>query len=142
MSKLRTLSYLKQKPGCEEYLNSVQNISDRIALTRFRLSNHNLMIEKGRHQNMNLYDRSCPFCHIQIEDEFHFLIKCKTYKNLREHLLDRIKTVSFGSYYPRDEWFLFWFLLTNPIIVHLSAHFIKLAMDLRAFLLDNPRNTT
>ena len=53
MSKLHTYSLLKQNILPEEYLVSVENVSDRIALTRLRLSNHNLMIEKGRHQNIS-----------------------------------------------------------------------------------------
>ena len=46
-SKLKTLAYLKNDTVCENYLLSVENIANRIALTKFRLSNHNLMTEKG-----------------------------------------------------------------------------------------------
>ena len=141
MSKLKTFSFLKNNVVCEKYLFSVQNVSNRIALTKFRLSNHNLMIEKGRHQNLQLCDRSCPFCPDHIETEFHFLIKCPTYKSLREKLLNQIKTSVIGFYYPSDEQFLFWFLLNNSLIANLTGNFIRLSMDLRAFLLENPRNT-
>ena len=34
----------------------------KIALSRFRLSNHQLMIEKGTHLNINRNDRNCLFC--------------------------------------------------------------------------------
>ena len=138
-SKLKTLAYLKNDTVCENYLLSVENIANRIALTKFRLSNHNLMIEKGRHQDVAFCDRSCPFCPDQIENEFHFLLKCPTYRELRRKLLDDIKTSTIGFYYPQDENFLFWFLLKNPLIANLTGHFIRLAMELRAFLLENPR---
>ena len=45
--------------------------------TKFRLSNHNLMIEKGRHRNVDESLRFCPFCPNTVEDEIHFLLQCK-----------------------------------------------------------------
>ena len=85
--KLKSLSSVKQNATLEEYLILVDNVYDRIAFSKFRLSNHSLMIEKGRHQNMALNDRSCPFCPNDIEDEIHCLVKCPTYSHLRESLL-------------------------------------------------------
>ena len=126
----------------EKYLSSVQNISDRIAFTQFRFSNYNLMIEKGRHQNMELHDRSCPFCPGHMENEFHFLVKCPTYASLRDSLFNQVNDTTIGFYHPHDDNFLFWFLLNNPTIANLTARFIRLAMELRAFLLVNYRNTT
>ena len=102
-SKLKTLSILKDDLACKNYLLSVSNIANRTALTKFRLSNHNLMIEKGRYENMQLCDRSCPFCPDQIEDEFHFLVKCPIYTELRLKMLDDIKNIIHGFYYPSDE---------------------------------------
>ena len=51
----------------------------KIALSRFRLSNHALMIEKGRHLNIDKNERTCKFCKNKIENEEHFLIKCPLY---------------------------------------------------------------
>ena len=61
MSKLESYSFVKQKSVFEGYLVSVQNVSERIALSKLRLSNHNLMIEKGRHVGMTRSERVCPF---------------------------------------------------------------------------------
>ena len=135
MPKLRTYYFLKRDTLFEIYLSSVQNISDRIALTQFRLSNHNLMIKKGRHQNMELHDRSCPFCPGNIENELHFLVKCPTYASLRESLFNQINDTTTGFYHPHDDNFLFWFLQNNPTIANLTARFIILAMELRALFL-------
>ena len=122
---------------------SVQNISDRTALTRLRLSNHHLMIEKGRHQNITLVtNRTCPFCPSKVENEFHFLLKCPTYTSLREALLKNIKASLVGFFYPTDEQFLFWLMLCCPGISQYTARYIKLAMELRAFLSENPKNPT
>ena len=140
MSKLRTYVTLKDNITVEEYLTSVKNVSNRIALTKFRLSNHTLMIEKGRHENMNQTDRICPFCPKHIENELHFLIKCPIYANLTLQLFKEIAKITTGFYPPNDDNFVFWFLLKNPKIAHLTAKFIKLAMDLRAFLFETPRN--
>ena len=139
-SKLKTLSILKTNFACENYLLSVSNTANRIALTKFRLSNHHLMIEKGRYENRPLCDRTCPFCPDQIENEFHFLIKCPIYTELRARMLDDIKDMIYGFYYPDDENFLFWFLLKNPLIADTTGNFIRLSMELRAFLLESPRN--
>ena len=106
----------------------------------FRLSNHNLMIEKGRYEEMQLCDRTCLFCSDQTEDEFHFLVKCPIYTGLRKKMLDDIKNIIHGFYYPADENFLFWFLLKNPLIANNTGNFIRLSMELRAFLLENRRN--
>ena len=101
--KLKTLAHLKNNIVCENYLLSVDNIANRTALTKFRLSDHNLMIEKGRHQNVAICDRTCPFCPDQTENELHFLLKCPTYRELRRKLLDDIKTNTIGFYYPTDK---------------------------------------
>ena len=140
MSKLRTYSFLKRDTIFEKYLSTVQNISDRIALTKFRLSNHNLTIEKERHQNMELQDRSCPFCPGQIENELHFLVRCPTYAHLRENLFNQVDNVTLGLYQSHDENFLLWFLLNDPNIANVTARFIRLSTELRAFLLEKYRS--
>merc|ERR1711954_559237 len=62
MSKMKTYKLLKQSWKVEDYLLGMGNVSDRTALTKLRLSDHTLVIEKGRHQNINESDRTCPFC--------------------------------------------------------------------------------
>ena len=141
MSKMRTYRFIKQSWKLEDYLLKIENISDRTALSKFRLSNHSLTIEKGRHQNLHLSDRTCPFCPDEIENEFHFLIKCPTYTRLRKKLLDDVEILCIGFSYPPDEEFLLWFLLNNPIICDSTAKFIRLSMELRAFLLEQHRNS-
>ena len=116
ISKLRTFAHLKTEICLEKYLTSVQNISDRIAITKFRLSNHCLVIEKGRHLNLNICDHSCPFCPSHIENEFHFLIKCPIYSHLRVKLFEGIQKVIIDFYYPENEYFLFWFLLKTRLL--------------------------
>ena len=90
-AKLRTYSLLKLQPGFENYLSEIKSIKERTALTKFRLSNHLLMIEKGRHRDLDRTERFCPFCPKSIEDEIHFLLDCKTYQHLRCEFLEITK---------------------------------------------------
>ena len=62
----------------------------RKALTKLRVSNHQLMIEKGRHTRLPIVDkRVCGMCN-EIEDEEHFLINCKKNECLRKKLYQEI----------------------------------------------------
>ena len=74
--KVRTYSMIKEMGGMEQYLIDTKNVEYRTVLAKFRLSNHKLMIEKGRHLKMKIENRVCPSCQ-SIEDEIHFLINCK-----------------------------------------------------------------
>ena len=49
-SKLRTFAKVKHTVGIEKYLHYPLDLEARTAITKFRLSNHDLMIEKGRHR--------------------------------------------------------------------------------------------
>lgn len=51
-------------------------------ITRIRLSSHRLAIESGRHTNVPKERRLCKFCS-DIEDEFHFVLKCQQYREIR-----------------------------------------------------------
>ena len=67
-------------------------------------------------------------------------MKCSIYANLISTLFQEIVIITKGFYPRNDDNFLFWFLLRNRKIAHLLAKSIKKAMDLRAFLLEIPRN--
>ena len=53
-------------------------------ICRIRLSSHNLFIESGRSQNIPRSERICQLCNSDIEDEFHFVLKCPVYCDLRK----------------------------------------------------------
>ena len=56
------------------------------------MSAHNLLIEEGRYNrvNMPLERRLCRFCTTNdIEDEFHFILVCPLYRNLRVMYIKR-----------------------------------------------------
>ena len=117
-SKLRTYKLFKTSIKQEPYLTEIKNVKDRIIFSKFRLSNHELMIEKGRHLNINKELRFCKFCPGSIEDEIHFLTKCKTYsiprKIFMDNVEDNVRSVRFREM--SDEQ-IFIFLLTNTSII-------------------------
>ena len=129
-SKMNTYAKLKTKIGLESYLNIINNTDERIQLSKLRLSNHRLNIETGRHNNVKRDDRYCPFCKTDIENEYHFLIKCSIYHDIREKLIEDIKLV-IPNFRPPPQDYIFNFLMTCPKIAHLTAKFIKQAFKIR-----------
>ena len=55
----------------EPYLSS-NNFEVRRTMSRFRLSAHDLAVEKGRQQSVPRNNRLCKICNV-IEDKEHFL---------------------------------------------------------------------
>lgn len=133
-SKLRTYSLLKLESGFENYLCDIKSIKERTALTKFRLSNHMLMIEKGRHIKPKLDEskRVCPFCLNCVENEIHFLLKCKEYQNLRNELLVEAKKNIPLPPFQSDKQKFCALIKETP---HLASQFISKASELREFLL-------
>ena len=54
---------------------------------KYACPTHDLMVEKGRHQRLNLSQRNCPFCFGNLlENESHLLLTCNTFSILRKEL--------------------------------------------------------
>ncbi|WP_215898157.1 hypothetical protein, partial [Acinetobacter baumannii] len=90
-NKLRTYCTFKIKYEKESYLENIKNIEQRRALTKFRLSAHNLHIESGRYTNTAPEKRTCFHCSKEIENEKHMLLECPLYNTERNDLLKIIK---------------------------------------------------
>ena len=93
--KFCTYTSLKNQFMYEPYLDQVKNFYDRRALTKLRISNHNLEIEQGRYKKPPIPRdlRFCQFCNGNhnekvIGDEIHFLLKCPKFNKEREDLLN------------------------------------------------------
>ena len=108
-------------------------------MTKFRLSNHKLMIEKGRHLNLEISERKCHFCH-SVEDETHFLIVCPNYTTLRNDLLntvqEKLKDESMENF---DNKTMLKYLLGNIEIAPIVAKYLSKTLELRDFLIDSPK---
>ena len=135
-SKLRTYNLIKRNNKMEAYLTNLRNINHRKSLTKFRLSNHDLMIETGRHSKPKIpkEERFCPFCTNKVEDEIHFLINFPTYNILRKKVWgDCIMLRPNFCYYTDTEKFIF--LLTNEEVSFEVSKLIHLAMEKRKALI-------
>ena len=76
--KLRYYNLFKNKFETVKYLVHLKDFSLRQQVAKFRCSDHNLMIEVGRHKNIALENRTCTKCSANcIEDEVHLLIDCR-----------------------------------------------------------------
>ena len=92
--RLSTYCMFKTKFEFEPYLHIIKQNKYRIALSKFRLSSHNLEIEQGRYYNIERAERKCKICCTNlIENEYHFMLTCPLYSHLRRKY--------FKSYYCR-----------------------------------------
>jgi hypothetical protein len=71
---------------------------------KLRISNSNLLIEQGRHQNIPLENRLCPICNLEIENEYHFVIECNKLTSSRSKLYT-CKYLNFTN--KDDPWFFY-----------------------------------
>ena len=138
--KLRTYALLKTEIGRAGYLDKISNYKKRRVLTKTRLSNHTLMIEKGRHKDLEKEERLCPFCvEDEVEDEYHFIFECPTFHIPRRELFDKI-CLTFPNFHD--------LLPTDKIKIVLDAGetaedcctFLEKAFYVREFLVNKPRS--
>ena len=84
--KLSFYSKFKKLYNQEDYLTFIKDPSQRRMLTKFRISNHKLLIEYGRYQKILREERHCKTCNTgAFEDEFHFSFHCSNYNNIRNN---------------------------------------------------------
>ena len=138
-SKAASYNKFKSDIKIDTYL--VQNLHPniRIALSRFRLSNHALMIEKGRHVRPKVErdKRFCNFCKIEIEDETHFLLLCPLYSPKRTVLQNacRINCSRFDSL-TNGQKFIFIMSNENETILKTLSKFIYDSTILREKMME------
>ena len=94
--KLRTYALFKRVIKYEPHLTDIKNRKHQMMMSKFRLSSHDLEIETGRYGRKPIKpaERHCKLCqalNISImEDEFHLLMICPTYKSKRKIMPDTI----------------------------------------------------
>ena len=139
-SKLRTFAKLKTSIGIETYLIRCINLEHRTAITKLRLSNHDLCIERGRHLGIDKSQRFCPFCPKLVETEEHFLLQCTAFKNLRtEYLTRELQTVNSNlELLAENEKFVY--LLTQEDASQRVGSFLHKAFQLRKYLCEKHKN--
>lgn len=98
-SKLEYYCQFKTEFKLEKYIECIASDSLRSQLAAFRLSAHNLDIERGRHINVPRENRICRLCSMgMVESEYHFLLVCPRYTSLRNEFLTRSSWPSLGKF--------------------------------------------
>ena len=139
-SKLRTYGKLKRTIGIESYLLSRIKVDCRIAMSKLRISNHELMIEKGRHLKIEKTLRFCPFCPTYVESEKHFLLQCKAYTPIRDILMNNICNI-LPQFILLSEDEKFVSLLSEKVCIQIVAPYIHNAFQIRKYLNNNHKNS-
>lgn len=94
-SKLECYLALNREYSVADYLTTVTDPKLRKSLTMYRLSEHSLAVERGRHRQTWLprEERLCTHCTQQeVETELHFLTTCLLYQDIRDIYYPRITT--------------------------------------------------
>ena len=126
-NKVRTYRLFKNNISLEPYL-SMKNDEQRILLSKLRISNSNLEIERGRHRGLQAKERICKLCLKEVEDEIHFLLKCEALQNVRTPFIDLINNNNYNfKHLDITEQFI-WLMSNedNFIINQLSDMILKL----------------
>lgn len=125
----RLQSYCKFKHifELENYLQIPLENKYRTAISRFRTSSHKLNIETGRYEGIPREQRICKSCAMhKIEDEFHFLLVCPNYRELRRKYLK-----PYFCHWPTLRKFETIMSSTSKNIIHNLAKFIYHADKIR-----------
>jgi hypothetical protein len=131
--QLKTDGILRQS-----YLYNVTIKSYRSGLAKLRCSAHKLRIETGRHCGELLAERVCSLCLRHngvyvLEDEYHFMLNCPAYLDLREtYLKDYVRALPDQQKY---ETFLNLLGSTDETVQLKVAGYIFQANKLRSMLL-------
>ena len=108
----------------------------RKRLAQLRLGVLPLKIETDRFLKIPANQRFCiqPQCTNQnhenkpIDDEYHFLLHCNQYSELRQHLYSNVAAPNFKHFSDKDK---FLYLLTNASVARQVGQFISTAFDAR-----------
>ena len=74
------------------YLDFTRKITNRKALVKLLIGNHELMMESGRYDQIPRENRLCPSCNFnEIEDEIHFLFSCPKYSIPRDEFYSKVQ---------------------------------------------------
>lgn len=112
----------------QPYLEAFNIYKFSQAISKLRVSSHRLAIESGRWARPNsipINERKCSIC-LVLEDEFHFILECQLYVDLRKSYID-------PYYWKRASMFKFLELITttNQNKIRKLGVFIYKALELR-----------
>jgi hypothetical protein len=124
--KCTTYKYLIDNHCIQYYLCKPLTQSVKKIIAQFRMSSHQLAIETGRYHGIDRNQRICVACKLYIEDEFHFILKCPLYNDLRNKFIK-------PYYYRRPSVFKLVQLLSTKSVKELChlGNYLKKALLIR-----------
>ena len=133
--KLRTYKLFKQRFRLEPFLTNATNINHTLALTKFRISAHNLAIETGRDTKPKtpVENRLCIHCSLnEVETEQHFLLKCPLYSNERQTFLESITSlIPINNIHDEHDQFIAIMTNQNKIVTNALGKYIFTCLNHR-----------
>ncbi|KAG1932341.1 kinesin-like protein KIF13A [Pimephales promelas] len=127
LNKLKYFNKIKSDYKLAPYLTDISNYGQRKILTKYRISDHSLCVETGRHKQ-SWRERELRVClHCPdgaVEDELHFLTECSKYKNIRDAYFTQIAQIvpQFQQASPINK--LSYILGEKEECVHLAAQYV------------------
>ena len=109
----------------------LSNFEFRKLITKLRISDNSLLIEKGMHFQIPREERLCKKCKV-LDDEKHFLINCSHNSNIRFTYFNCINrdNNSFANLTDNDK-VIYILNPSTPTQVNKLGSFIKKSMELR-----------
>ena len=122
---------------CMPYtLPNKQRTPDIKGLLGFGHPSNTTYVETGRFNNTPLERRLCTCCSLnEIEDEYHFLMICPKYDNLRHNLFSKITDINLNVLSERDK-----FAKILKFYQKYLANYIVEAFEIRQKLVFNSNN--
>ena len=117
-----------------DFLNSINNpLHKKKTLNKFRLGNHQLSIETGRHTIPKTPEnlRICPFYQLnEVEHEIHFILSCQRHSTLRSKFFaDVSERYPIFNDFDKNLKIIFLFNNVDPFICRLTAAYVHSCMD-------------
>lgn len=131
--KLRTYCKFKTTFHCENYLLAFTR-SQRLAFSKLRISAHKLLIEAGRYTIPRIEPnaRICKQCNLnEVEDEFHFIMHCKLYDDLRSTFMSELNDIIVTTNFNEDDYFNTIMGAKDTDILKKVLNFVNLAFTKR-----------
>ena len=134
--KLSFYSHYKTEFNFEKYLEVLDIRKFRFTYTNFRIGSHDLEIERGRYRKIPRENRICRLCNSNtIEDEYHFLLCCDFYNDIRASHIPR-------KYYTLPNIHKFYILMSskNENIIRTTATYLLHAFKRRQQIIVHYQN--
>ena len=83
----------KDKFEINKYFTFLSKAKSQL-LTAFRTRNHRLPVEIGRWSSIPINERICWLCNAEVGDEYHYIMKCASFKEKRNIYIAVLRVIS------------------------------------------------